>query len=182
MSKLFATILFGAVVLAVTSCRLINPLTNDPNLKKAGDLWLDVPRMEGLTSSEAEMPVFVKLMMRTALNNLWRLNKGNEDRTPSSGDWLAYTTTKSTDDVKSFYNNQRMTSFGSWDASRNSTCWNGSEHGFTGVGCVFKKEANNRGIGLLIIATPDEQKKQTNVFFVRVETDETQNSNKQPNR
>ena len=181
MSKLFATILFGAVVFAVTSCRLINPLTNDPNLKKAPDLWPDVPRMEGLVSSEAEMPMFMKILMRTALNNLWRLNNQNEDRTPSRGDWLVYTTPKTPDDVKNFYNNQRMTSFGNWEASKNSTCSNGNEHGFSGVGCVFRKSANNLGIGLLIVATPDEQKKQTNVFFIRVETDEKQNSNKPTN-
>ena len=171
MSRIFATILFGALAVAVTSCHIAKFL-DDQNLKKVGDLWSDVPRMEGLAPSEAEMPAFVKIMMRTALNNLWRFNKENEDRTPSSGDWVAFASTKSPDDVKSFYTNERMTSFGSWEASKNSTCLNGSEHGFSGVACVFQKISNNRGIGLLIVAAPDNEKKQTHVFFVRVETDE----------
>jgi hypothetical protein len=127
------------------------------------------------------MPMFVKLLMRTALNNLYRLNKENEDRTPSKGDWAVFATTKLPEDVKNFYTNERMTSFGSWEASKNSTCLNGGDHGFSGVGCVFKKIANNRGIGLLIVAAQDEQKKQTNVFFVRVETDETPAANKPGN-
>jgi len=172
MSKILATTVFGALVVAVTSCHIVK-FIDEQKLKKVGDLWSDVPRMEGLAPSEAEMPAFVKILMRTALNDLWRFNKENEDRTPSSGDWVAFATTKSPDDVRGFYTNQRMTSFGSWEASKNSTCLNGSEHGFSGVGCVFKKIANNRGIGLLIVAAPDTEKKQTHVFFVRVETDET---------
>jgi hypothetical protein len=74
-----------------------------------------------------------------------------------------------------------MTSFGAWDASKNSTCLNGSEYHFAGVGCVFQKNSNNRTIGLLIVAAQDEQKKQTTVFFVRVEKDETPATNKQAN-
>jgi hypothetical protein len=182
MSKISAAILFGALVLAVASCRMIKTLTgDDQNLKKVGDLWSDVPRMDGLASSEAEMPIYVKLLMRTALNNLWRLNKENEDRTPSSGDWAVFSTPKLPEDVKNFYTNERMTSFGSWEASKNSTCLDGSKQGFSGVACVFKKLSNNRGIGLLIVAAQDEQKKQTNIFFVRVETDETPAANKPAN-
>jgi hypothetical protein len=175
MKRFLPVIVFGLLVLVVVSCRMVKTLTggDDPSLKKVGDLWADVPRMEGLASSEAEMPMYVKVLMRTALNNLYRLNKEDEDRTPSTGDWAVFTTARSPDDVRNFYNNQRMTDFGSWELSKTSTCLNGSEYGFSGVGCVFKKIANNRGIGLLIVAAHDEQKKQSNVFFVRIETDET---------
>lgn len=182
MNKSYAVILIGLIALALVSCRLINTLTgNDPNLKKVGELWSDVPRMNGLTSSEAEMPIYVKLLMRTALNNLYRLNKQNEDRTPATGDWAVFSTASSPDDVKNFYTNERMTSFGGWEASKNSTCMNGSDHGFSGVACVFGKEANHQGIGLLIVAAQDAQKKQSNVFFVRVEKDETANAGQQSN-
>jgi hypothetical protein len=181
MSKFFAAILLGAFVFIATSCRIINTLTNDQNLKRVGDLWSDVPRMDGLAPSDAEMPIFVKVLIRTALNNLYRLNKEGEDKTPSSGDWAVFTTTKLPDDVKNFYTNDRMTSFGGWEASKNSTCLNGKEQGFSGIGCVFRKVSNNRGIGLLIVAAQDEQKTHTNVFFVRVETDEKNANNNQSN-
>ncbi|HEX6728991.1 MAG TPA: hypothetical protein VF074_03225 [Pyrinomonadaceae bacterium] len=161
---------------------MVQKLTGaDQNLKKVGELWSDVPRMEGFSSSEAEMPIYVKLLMRTVLNNLYRLNNENEDRTPSTGDWAVFTTTKSPNDVKAFYSNERMTGFGAWEASKNSTCLNGNDYGFSGVACVFKKEANNRGIGLLIVAAHDEKKKQSNVFFVRVETENPTDGNKQAN-
>lgn len=179
MSKTLSLVLLGALLLVAPSCRVINKFTgNDPNLKKTAELWSDVPRMEGLTSSEAEMPMYVKILMRTALNNLYRLNNQNEDRTPATGDWAVFTTTKSPDDVKNFYTNARMTSFGSWAASNNSTCSSGNQAGFSGVGCVFNKTANKQDIGLLIVAAQDEQKKQTNVFFVRVEKEETPATNK----
>ena len=166
--------------MTATSCRVIKTLTGDQDLKKVADLWSDVPRMEGLVSSEAEMPVQVKLLMRYALNNLWRFSKEGEDKTKATGDWVVFTSTKSPQDVQNFYTNERMTSFGSWEASKNSTCLNGSDYGFAGVGCVFSKSANKRAIGLLIVAIHDEAKKQTNVFFVRVETDETPGSTQQP--
>jgi hypothetical protein len=161
---------------------VIKTLTgDDPSLKKVGELWSDVPRMDGLASSEAEMPVYVKVLMRTALNNLYRLNKEGEDKTPSTGDWVVFTSTKTPQDIQNFYTNERMTTFGSWEASKNSTCLNGSDYGFAGIGCVFGKRANNRGIGLLIVAAHDDPKKQTNVFFVRVETEETPGATQQPN-
>jgi len=137
--------------------------------------------MEGLVSSEANMPIFVKVLMRTALNNLGRLNKEGEDKTKSTGDWAVFSTPKTAQDVQNFYTNDRMTSFGSWEASKNSTCLNGSQYNFSGVACVFRKVVNKRGIGLLIVAASDEQKKQTNVFFVRVETDETSSTTPQTN-
>ena len=174
MRKFFLVVLIAALALGVTSCRVINTLTgNDQNLNKVGDLWSDVPRMDGLASSEAELPIYVKLLMRTALNNLYRLDNQNTGRTPSTGDWAVFTTSKTPQDVQNFYTNERMTSFGKWDTSKNSTCLNGSEYHFSGVACGFNKTVNKRGIGLLIVAEQDEKKKQTNIFFVRVETDDT---------
>jgi hypothetical protein len=179
MSKMLSLILFAALLITVTSCsRIINRFTGNSNLKRVGDLWSDVPRMDGLASSEAEMPIYVHLLMRTVLNNLYRLNKEGEDKTPSTGDWAVFSTSKTPDDVRSFYNNERMTSFGGWERSKNSTCLNGNEYKFSGVACVFGKTVNNVGIGLLIVASQDEQKKQTNIFFVRVETPDV---NKPPN-
>jgi len=182
MSKIFRISLVGLLVLSVASCsRIINRFTGNPNLKKVGELWSDVPRMDGLASSEADLPVFIHLLMRTALNNLYRLNKEGEDKTPSTGDWAVFSTSKTPDDVKNFYTNERMTSFGGWDASKKSTCLNGNEYRFSGVACVFGKNSNNLGIGLLIVAAQDEQKKQTNVFFVRVESPQPSNANKPAN-
>jgi hypothetical protein len=182
MNKILALISCSALILAITSCRTIKTITgSDTELKKIGDLWSDVPRMEGLTSSEADLPMFVKLLMRTALNNLYRLNKEGENQTPATGDWAAFSTTKSAQDVQNYYSNERLTSFGNWDASKNSTCLNGKDQGFNGIACVFHKNANKKDIGLLVVAAQDDQKKQTNVFFVRVESPESSKGTPQTN-
>src|SRR4029078_7225253 len=119
MNRLLALISCSILLFAITSCRTMKTITgSDTELKKVGTLWSDVPKMEGLTSSESDMPLFVKLLMRTALNNLYRLNKEGEDKTPSTGDWAAFTTTQSPQDVQNFYFNDRMTSFANWDASK----------------------------------------------------------------
>ena len=174
MRRISAGILLAGLFLTFASCKLIQTLRDaDQQLTRVGELWSDVPKMDGLTSSEADMPMFVKILMRTALNNLGRLNKEGEVKTKSTGDWAVFSTAKSPAEVQSFYTNERMTSFGSWEASKKSTCLNGNEHGFNGVACVFGKVFNKREIGLLIVAAHDDQKKQTNIFFVRVETDES---------
>ena len=179
MRKKLSILLLLALLLPVTSCsRIISKFIEDKNLTKVNDLWPDVPKMDGLASSEADLPIYVHVVMRTALNNLYRLNKEGEDKTPSKGDWAVFTTPKLADDVKTFYSNERMTSFGQWDASQKSTCLDGKQYGFSGTACVFGKTVNHRGNGLLIVASQDDNKKQTTVFFVRVETDETPNANK----
>ena len=71
----------------------------------------------------------------------------------------------------------QMTTFGNWEANKNSTCLDGKEQGFAGVMCVFGKTVNNKFIGLMIIATPDEKKKDTTLFFVRVEKEDNKQLN-----
>lgn len=153
------------------SCGLIDRVTDVgiDDLQRSEDLWPDVPRMDGLERSDMELPLGVKLIMRTALNNLWRLNKENEDKTPVSGDWVVFSTASAPADVQSFYTNERMTSYGSWEASKRSTCADGSDKGWKGVFCVFEKKDPATETGLLIIAGQDESKKTTNVFFLRLE-------------
>jgi hypothetical protein len=181
MKKIPAIFISSLLIFAALSCsRIVRRLTNDPNLKKVGDLWPDVPKIDGLSSSEADLPIFVHVLMRTALNNLYRFNKEGEDKTHATGDWAVFSTSKTADEVKGFYTNERMTTFGNWTASKKSTCLDGKEYSFSGVACVFAKKANKRDIGLLIVASQDDAKKQTNIFFVRVESDDTSGTTTQP--
>ena len=74
----------------------------DGNFKTVTQLWSDVPRMDGMTVSEIEMPLFAKLLMQTMMNQV--LGGGT-----SSGDWIFFTIGKTPDDVKGFYTTARMT-------------------------------------------------------------------------
>jgi hypothetical protein len=127
--------------------------------------------MDGLEPSEMELPLAIKVLMRTVLNNLWRINKEGEDRTPVSGDWIVFSSAKTPADVQGFYTNDRMSSFGKWDSSMKPTCIEGKEKGIDGVFCVFHKIESGKEILVSVIAMPDEKPNRTNVFFLRLEKD-----------
>ena len=114
MKRHSATIWIVCTMFVVLSCGLIDRVTDlgIENLQRSEDLWPDVPRMDGLEHSDMELPLGVKLIMKAALNNLWRLNKEGEDKTPVSGDWVVYSTTKPPADVQAFYTNDRMKTAG----------------------------------------------------------------------
>ena len=175
MKKLSTAAALIGVLLAVMSCGLINRFTSGgvENLARAEDLWVDVPRMDGLEPSDMELPMGVKLIMRAALDNLWQLNKEGEDKTHVTGDWVVFSTAKTPAEIQGFYTNERMTDFGNWETTKKSTCMDGSSKGWPGVFCVYQKKENGKDIGLLIVAGADEKSKQTNVFYLRLESDPT---------
>ena len=182
MKKISSALGIVLMMIVVMSCGLINRFTPvGTGMNRTNELWADVPKMDGLTASDMEMPLMIKVVVRTALNNLWRLNKEGEDKTPATGDWIVFTSSGTPADVESFYTNDRMTSFGNWETSKKSTCMDGKENGFNGVLCVFQKVADDKQIGLAIIAGQDEKSKQTNVFFLRVESPATPESLKRAN-
>jgi len=177
MKNVIALILSGVLLLSVMSCGLVDKFTTGgQQMTKVDELWSDVPRMDGLSHSDLELPLTIKILMRTALNNLWRLNKEGEDKTPVSGDWIVFTSSGTPTDVQSFYTNSRMTSFGNWETSKQSTCLDGKDKGIDGTLCVFEKVADKKDIMLAIIAMKDDKSKQTNVFYLRLEKDADPNA------
>jgi hypothetical protein len=168
LQSVFAMVLIAFFVMSCGIVQRFMPGGNE-GLSRTNALWPDVPKMDGLAASDLEMPFMVKLFMRTMLNNLYRLNKEGEDKTPVEGDWIVFSTSSSPADVQQFYTNERMTSFGNWEPSKNSTCFDGSDKGYPGIACVFEKIADGKQIELLILAGHDDEKKTTNVFYLRLE-------------
>ncbi len=180
MKRILVAIFLVALALAASACGVVNTLTggavnqltggNSGNMKTVAALWSDVPKMDGLTPSQMDMPLPIKLVMRTAIGNLGRLNQAGEDQTTGNIDWIVFTSGKSATDVQNFYTNARMTASG-WEASDKSTCFSGGDAGVAQVGalCVFQKQQGDQQTQLAIIAAQDDQTKQTNVFFLRLE-------------
>ena len=157
-----------ALLLASLACAVANPLTSvGDSLNQTSDLWSDVPRMDGLTASDSDMPVVAKVIVRTVVSNI--LSEGT-----GSGDWILFRTDKTAEDVQAYYTNERMAENG-WEASEASTCVSGAAEGITGAGllCVFQKQSGSQYTGLAIIGTQDEATQQTNLIFVRIEADQT---------
>jgi hypothetical protein len=177
-AKKFFVGILTLFVLTSLACGMLNSAVNkavggDNNLLIVSNLWSDVPKMDGLQPSQMDMPLPVKLLMQTILGNLGSLNPQGQDQTTGAIGWIVFTSDKSPDDVQAFYTNQRMMDSGWDDAGQESTCVSGSENGYPQVGvfCVFAKQAENTQ--LAIIATQDDQTKQTNVFFLRLEENAT---------
>lgn len=172
MKNVTSAILIGAVLLMVISCSLVDKLASGgQELTKVGSLWPDVPPMEGMSPSETEMPVGTKLILRTIIGNLGLLNKNGESQATGDIDWTSFSGSKTPADVRNFYTNDKMSSFGKWAANKASACIDGKDKGLDGVFCVFQKEIDKRQVGLVIVAIQDEQTKKTDVYYLRIEAD-----------
>ena len=159
------------VMLACGGINLNSVVSGDSSYKPAAELWSDVPRMDGLTPSQLEdVPLPIKLLMRTVLGNLGRLNPQGTDQSTGNIDWISFDSAGTPDDIKNFYTPERMTASG-WEPSDTSTCLSGSEQGAPQVGvfCVFAKEQNGVQSSLAIIATQDDTTKKTSAFFLRLD-------------
>lgn len=170
--------IFAAILAVSLSTALACGALNLGNLAGAGgqyttaaQLWSDIPPMNGLTPSQlSEIPLPLKLVLRTILGNLGRLNPQGQDQTTGNIDWIAFNSSGTPDDVTNFYTPDRMAASG-WDKSDQSTCLNGSDQGNPQVGviCVFTKTQGAQQTSLAIIASEDANTKQTTVFFLRLE-------------
>jgi len=156
------TMAISLVVLAFLACSVTSLLPGgDSGLRPAGDLWSDVPKMDGLGASDLEVPLLARVMLQTYMTAM----AGGT----GSGDYAAFTTAASNADIQAFYTNERMAASG-WQSAETDTCLDASEQGFNGLFCVFIKESANNQTGLVILGVPDEDNAaQTNVFFIRVE-------------
>ena len=172
MKRIGCSTILALALPVLLACGALNTVVGgDATYKPASELWSDVPRMDGLTPSELEdLPLPVKLLMRTLLGNLGSLNAEGEDKTTGNIDWISFNSSGTPEDIKNFYTPELMAAQG-WEQSDSSTCLSGSEQGIPQVGafCVFGKEQNGLQTMLAIFATRDETTKQTSAFFLRLE-------------
>jgi hypothetical protein len=148
----------------------VNRVTGGGDMRTVSQLWGDVPRMDGLAPSPADIPGPLKLVVRGVIGNLGLLNSSAEDRTTGNIDWIAFTSAKTLSDVENFYTKARMATTG-WQTGDTGTCMAGNEQNLPTVGllCAFAKKQGAQQTVLAIIAAQDDQTKQTTIFFLRLE-------------
>lgn len=168
------------VAAAMLACGALNTVTDTvtggDTFKPAAQLWSDVPPMGGLTPSELEdLPLPVKLLMRTIIGNLGRFNAEGEDQTTGNIDWISYNSAGTPADVSAFYTPELMAANG-WQTDSGTVCASGSATGLaeSGVFCSFTKTEGGTEKLLAIIATQEDATKPTGVFFLRLEVPATQ--------
>jgi len=133
-------------------------------MKSVARLWSDVPALEGMTQSQTEMPLAIRVLARPFLDTLMRgLNNGKP-----AGHWdvAAYMAAgKTTHDVEAFYVKERMGKYG-WE--QQGGCANLEQATF----CSFQKREGQKATGLLIVAADDQEHKSTALYFIRQEAQE----------
>ncbi len=160
-----------SLVLAALGCSVVDNVVRPPDiggsLGSVPDLWDDVPRMDSLTASDEDLPVFVRLLVRTVLRGVMGNGEG-------AGNWIMFATDQTPEDVEAYYTDARMSEF-DWQGSGSQTCTNGSTQGIEQVGviCLFQKQVDNTFNAVIILAAENEAATTTNVVFIRIEAEAT---------
>jgi hypothetical protein len=148
---LFALIL---IVCVVVSCKLAETLTGNPSAGTVSSLWPDVPPFEGAKKADLEIPLGARLLIRTMMQG--KVN------------FIAFTTDRSAEEVKSFYSADRMKSNG-WKPNEKGCIGDTDTEKTQGAVCLFEKKAGDQDDGLAIVLAQDEKTKQTEIFYARID-------------
>lgn len=149
-------ILVGALVFT-SACGMVSSLLGGSSSGTVDELWADVPRMDGMTKTDMEMPLAARLGLQAVLQG--RMN------------FIAYTTDATPQQVIDYYNNERMAEQ-NWMAGDGAGCFGDSESAAEGSICVFNKTTDGKSEVLGIVAATDEASGNTAIFFARVDTTE----------
>lgn len=168
MKKILIPLALVGLAFVASACGAASSLL--PNIggntgNTVSELWADVPRMDGFTNSDLQIPLMAQIFMQTMIS---QASDG-----AGSGDAAAFTTSHSMAEIQAFYSSERMGATG-WNTGEAATCFSGEEQGVQDVGlfCAFAKEAGSAETVLVLIATPGDGG-QNNVFFVRLEAQAT---------
>lgn len=153
-------LLIGALVFT-SACGIVDTLMGGRSAGTVSDLWDDVPRMDGLTKADMEMPLAARLVIRAASQG--RMN------------FIAFTTAATPEAVQDFYTVERMTSAG-WNTSETNGCMGDTETAEVGAVCLFGKQDGNTNEILAIVAAKDDETGQTAVFFARIDATEEESA------
>ena len=146
-----------------TGCGFISSLVGGGGLTRTGGLWADVPTMEGMKEERLDLP----LPIRLAAQEIIRASGASEGVRVDNFEVIAFTSTKPPSDVQAFYTQERMKAAG-WNAPDQLGCLSdASQQTAGGVFCVFSKQGATNESFLIIVASREENKPQTDLFFLR---------------
>ncbi len=148
-------ILFCLLVLAFClSCRMLDTLGGNERAGTVDRLWSDVPAFEDATKADLAIPLGARLIIRAAMRG--KIN------------FIAFTTNRSAQEVRSFYTKERMKAAG-WTAGEEGCIGDMEETDSRGAVCFFNRQDGGREEGLAIILAQDEKSGQTDIFYARID-------------
>ncbi len=154
--------LLVGMLIFTSACGMVNSLLGGKSAGTVNELWADVPRMDGLTKTEMEMPLAARLALQAVMQG--RMN------------FIAYTTDATPQSVLDFYTVERMTGQG-WASQDGTGCFGDAETAAEGTVCVFTKNVDGKNEILGIVAAKDVETNKTAIFFARVQTSADEASN-----
>ena len=150
-SLLVLVLIFGVVV----SCKLSERLLGDKNAGTVSNLWSDVPPFAGATKTDVEIPLGARLLIRT-------MSQGKVN-------FISFRTNKPAQEVKDFYNADRMKTAG-WTADKNGCTGDTEDSKNHCAVCLFQRKDGGKEEALAIIVAQDEKLPETNIFYARIDT------------
>ena len=150
-TAIFALFLLLGVVV---SCRMVESLTGGEKAGTVSSLWPDVPPFEGATKTDLQIPLGPRLILRAAMQG--------------KISFIAFTTTKTSQDVKDFYAADRMKAAG-WTPNEKGCIGDTEDKKNQGAVCIFQRKDGDKQEGLAIIVAESEKTKQTDIFYARID-------------
>ncbi len=183
-SKLPITFFGSLAVLTLLSCSILNTAVNsavNSAVNKAtgnqavtvSQLWSDVPSFPGAAKANIDLPPALNLMIQGFLSGVYSQSAQAGSKVNSLS-FIAFTTSKSPDDVGSFYSTDRMINAG-WNSDQQPGCGTAdigtpaAAGGFAGTYCLFGKTQGQNVTAIGIIAIADKQSGKTQIFYIRAE-------------
>lgn len=151
-AAIFALFLLLSVVV---SCRMVESLSGGEKGGTVSALWPDVPPFAGATKADLQIPLGPRLILRAATRG--KIN------------FIAFTTSKSTQEVKDFYSADRMKAVG-WMPHDKGCIGDTEDQKNQGAICLFQRKDGEKQEVLAIISAENEKSKQTDIFYARIDT------------
>ena len=154
-----STAIFALFLLlgAALSCRMVESLTGNEKGGTVNSLWPDVPPFAGATKADLAIPLGARLALRAAMQG--KIN------------FIAFTTSRSAQEVKDFYSPALMKSAG-WTPSDKGCIGDAEDQKNQGALCFFQRQDADKKEGLAIIVAEDQKTKQTDIFYARIDLTE----------
>ena len=166
-------VLLCALMIVTGGCNAISSLIGGGGSggTRATAMWADVPAVDGATQVNADIPLPMRLGIKafvTAAANSDSSSSGSKNNAKLDNfDFIAYTTTKSPDEVKAFYTNELMQAQG-WNTKDQPGCSGSTgSQSIGGAFCLFGHEDGAKKSVLIIVAVSDEKTKETQLWYAR---------------
>jgi hypothetical protein len=154
MQRLKPLLLLMALLAVVMSCRMAETLSGGSKAGTVSNLWPDVPAFAGAQKADLEIPLGPRLAVRAMMQG--------------KVSFIAFTTDKSAEDVKTFYSNDRMKAAG-WTPNEKGCVGDSEDEKSEGAVCIYGRKDNGKEEGLAIIMAHDDKTKQTQIFYTRID-------------